>query len=413
MTNPSVSVVVVSRGRPRLLELCLLAISQLGYDNFEIVVVADQVGLDAVAAAGFQGRVKSTLCEVANIAIARNIGLQHASGEVVAFLDDDCVPEPGWLSHLAAVFQDTKVEAAGGYVRGRNGISFQYTAQTIDAQGISAPIDIPGSSPVIMQGTADTGIKTEGTNCAFRRTVFERLGGFDPAFAYYLDDSDINLRLGKIGGKTALVPLAQVHHQTAASYYRRANRMPHDLQQVGKSTAIFLRKHCQDDDHELILDHALETHRKRLLQQMYKGNCKRRDVTRVLKSLKTGFGDGRIAPLAAAPPVAPPTQGFLKFENAGPAQHRCISGYRLHTKKLRRQARASVAAGNIVSLYIFSRTALYHHVRFHADGYWQQTGGLFGRSIRKGRFFCLNSLQARVAQECDRVALVRHPLDSQ
>jgi len=48
VTGTSVSVVVVSRERPGLLQTCLKAISQLRYDNFELVVVADKAGIAAV-----------------------------------------------------------------------------------------------------------------------------------------------------------------------------------------------------------------------------------------------------------------------------------------------------------------------------------------------------------------------------
>ncbi len=269
MTNPSVSVIVVSRGRPNYLRNCLLAISQLQYEKFEIVIVADQRGLDAVRGAQFSGLIKLALCEVANISIERNIGLALAAGEVVAFLDDDSVPEPGWLYHLGGTFADATVDAAGGYVRGRNGISYQYQAQTLDSRGFSAPVEISDTAPISRAGTADICLKTEGTNCAFRRRTLESIGGFDSAFAYLLDDSDVSMRIGKLGGKTAIVPLAQIHHRSSASDYRNADRLPLSLEQIGKSTAIYLRKHCPTKDHDLVLNQTLEIHRKRLVRLMF------------------------------------------------------------------------------------------------------------------------------------------------
>ncbi len=121
MTAPSVSVVVVSRARPGELRRCLLGLFQLDYPAFEIVLVADPLGLRAAEASGYQGRIKTVAFDEANISAARNLGIQAAAGEIVAFIDDDAVPEPAWLTHLSAAFEADDVEAAGGYVRGRNG----------------------------------------------------------------------------------------------------------------------------------------------------------------------------------------------------------------------------------------------------------------------------------------------------
>ena len=102
MIASSVSVVVVSRGRPEALTLCLTGLGQLIHPNFEIVVVADPEGLAATLAAGWGDRVKMVSCDVPNISIARNLGIEQAAGEVVAFIDDDAVPEPTWLAALTA-----------------------------------------------------------------------------------------------------------------------------------------------------------------------------------------------------------------------------------------------------------------------------------------------------------------------
>ncbi|MCB2123539.1 MAG: glycosyltransferase, partial [Rhodobacteraceae bacterium] len=68
---------------------------------------------------------------------ARNLGLAAAAGEIVAFIDDDAVPEPRWLARLTAPFADPGIAAAGGFVVGRNGISFQWRASCADSHGRS------------------------------------------------------------------------------------------------------------------------------------------------------------------------------------------------------------------------------------------------------------------------------------
>ncbi len=95
MTGLTVSVVVVSRGRPKLIQLCLKAISQLRYDNFELIVVADRAGLAALKASDLVDTAKAVHFEEPNIATARNLGIAQAAGEIVAFVDMTRYRSPG------------------------------------------------------------------------------------------------------------------------------------------------------------------------------------------------------------------------------------------------------------------------------------------------------------------------------
>jgi len=208
MTAAPVSVIVVSRGRPSLLPRCLTGIGQLCYPAFEIVVVADTGGIEAVRAMGWQARVKLVAFDTANISQARNAGIAASTGEIIAFIDDDAVPEPTWLAHLAAPFADPDIAATGGFVIGRNGISFQWTARAVNARGEKIALDHSGDAPFEPSPPEGFVTKTEGTNCAFRRRALAEIGGFDPAFRFYMDETDVNLRLAQAGGRTVLVPLA-------------------------------------------------------------------------------------------------------------------------------------------------------------------------------------------------------------
>ena len=156
--------------------------------------------------------MKSVEFGEANISRARNLGIAEAAGEIVAFIDDDAVPEPTWLQFLVAGFSEADVAAAGGFVRGRNGISFQWKARSVDCFGEAAPLDVPENKISIFTAQNGRAIKTEGTNMAVRRDVIAKMGGFDPAYRFYLDETDLNFRMMRAGYRTAIAPLAQVHH---------------------------------------------------------------------------------------------------------------------------------------------------------------------------------------------------------
>ncbi|WP_421702198.1 glycosyltransferase family 2 protein [Aliiroseovarius sp.] len=404
MSHAPVSVIVVSHGRPALLTRCLTGLSQLTHPNFEVIVVADLEGAKAVRATGLP--VKLSEFDELNISAARNRGLTLASGELVAFIDDDSVPEPSWLDHLTAPFDDPRVVAAGGYVRGRNGISFQWRGNTVDALGAPTPLELEGDAPQLFAAKPGHGIKTEGTNCAFRRDTLAKIGGFDPGFRFYLDETDVNLRLS--GQVTAIVPMAQVHHGYAPSVRRGADRMPKSLHEIGASSALFLRKHAPERDPWGALAALEDRQRRRLLGHMVAGNCEPRDVNRLLASLRAGWVEGLarpIEPLSPLPDIAPP---FVAFCTGPTAESLHLSG-RFHQRRaLRAQARALAKEGKLVTLFLLSPTTLFHHLRFHPDGYWEQRGGIFGRAERGEKTFQLRGFHARVAREWKRVAGLRH-----
>ena len=135
MTDLPVSVVIVSRGRPAALQRCLTGVSQLQYAPFEVIVVADPDGIAAARKMDFAAHLKLVAFDKANISAARNLGIAQAAGEIVAFIDDDAVPEPQWLRYLVAPSRQSDVAAMGGFVRGRNGISYQWRAQSVDGYG--------------------------------------------------------------------------------------------------------------------------------------------------------------------------------------------------------------------------------------------------------------------------------------
>ena len=407
MTRPSVSVVIVSRHRPEALKLCLTAVARLSYPLFEVVVVADPDGLRAIDALPFIDKIKTVAFDEANISVARNRGIAKASGDIVAFLDDDAVPETRWLDHLIRAFDDPEVAAAGGYVLGRNGISIQWASRTVDRTGKARDLSLTKEHPTVLTPPSGSAVKTEGTNMAVRRDVLAGLGGFDPAFRFYLDETDLNMRLSETGLSTAIVPLAMVHHGFAASANRRADRAVRSLHQIAASTIVYLRKHCPRSRHATVLQSALVEQRTRLLKQMVIGLLEPGDVLRLLRSWETGLEDGRARLLTDLKPLPRAQAGFLPFQSLFQKESVVLSGFYTGSRRLREQARQAADEGRSVSVFLLSRSMLFHRVRFHPDGYWEQSGGLWGRSDRKDRLFRFWTMKKRVRREVQRIGTAR------
>lgn len=400
---PVVSVIIVSRGRPDALRLCLKGLDQVSYPAFEVIVVADSAS--HAGCAELEDRIKFIPFAPAIISAARNAGLAQATGDVVAFIDDDAVPEPTWLTHLTAPFAASNVAASGGYVIGRNGISFQWQARMAFPDGNTAPIDLTSDQATVLPGEPGRAIKTEGTNMAVRRDVLLQLGGFDPAFAFYLDETDLNMRIAAAGLATAIAPLAQVHHGFAASARRTAARVPRDLTQIGASIAVFQRKHAA----QVAPVAARAVQRARLVRHMVAGNLMPGDVRRLMRGFDRGWQDGMQRTLSA-PMQTPAPDPFRPFQ-ATPQErtHHHIAARFWQAKQAHQSARDLVAQGHVVSLYLWSFTAVFHRVRFHPDGYWVQTGGQFGKSLRSDPWFRFWRAKSRLIREKDRTAVIRVP----
>lgn len=407
MTQTPVSVVIVSRQRADALKLCLIAVAQLSHTNFEVIVVADPAGLHAVHDLPFANRIKTVLFDEANISAARNRGIAQAAGHILAFIDDDAVPEPRWLDHLAAVFSDPSVAVAGGHVLGRNGISTQWRGRIVDQTGQSRDLSLHKRYPTVLTPPRGWAVKTEGTNMAVRREVLAQMGGFDPAFHFYLDETDVNMRLAKLGHSTAIVPLALVHHGYAASAIRRSDRAVRDLQHIAASTVVYLRKHCPVSRHGQVLTQTLAEQKERILAQLVTGILEPRDIRRLLKSWSLGINEGKARLLTEQISLPLAQTEFRPFQSLFLGDTYIIRGYRSKAGQLRDRAVQAAAEGRSVSLFLLSRSTFYHRVRFHPDGYWEQTGGLWGRSDRSGAVFQSWTLEKRVEHEVQRIGAAR------
>lgn len=409
--TPSVSVVVVSLGRPAALRRCVSAIRQLRYRPYEVIVVADEAGCDALSGHSGLEYLRIVPNEADGVAAARNLGIERAAGAIVAFIDDDAVPEPMWLDHLVTAFDAPSVGAATGYVRGRNGISYQWRARTIGRDGHHGSLTVSDGRARVRR--PETGaVMLEGTNMALRRSVLEELGGFDSRFRFYLDDADMALRVHDHGLETVVVPNAEVHHGFLPSRRRRADRTPTDLFDNGRSLAIFLRKHAPDHPVEEFLRGHRDAERRRLIACMVDGRCDPRDVARLL----AGFDEGVRAGLGDVPG---PTD---RLETRGiPGTFRSdtsicapivLAGRAWSRRTLRRRATAAAASGRTTSLFLFSPTALYHKVCYRDEGFWEQSGGLFGRSERRAPLLRITSFGKRLRAEVERVAEQRGMKDN-
>lgn len=197
---PRISVVVCSYNGSRTIRECCEALQQLHYSDYEVIIVNDgSTDSTAEIAGDFDVRLIST--ENMGLSHARNLGLRAATGEIVAYLDDDAFPDPHWLTYLAATFMKTRYVAVGG------------PNVTIQEDGwIAECIGHAPGNPTHILLSDDEAEHIPGCNMAFRREALQAIGGFDPQFRIAGDDVDVCWRLQQAGGTLGFSPSAMVWH---------------------------------------------------------------------------------------------------------------------------------------------------------------------------------------------------------
>lgn len=387
------SVIIVSRHRPAALLRAITALRQQDHPKFELIVVADPAALARVAQ-----DIKKIIFDEANISVARNLGLAAAAGDIVAFIDDDAAAEPTWLTRLTAPFANPDVMASTGFVRGRNGISWQWRASELDHLGQDHPFEVTG---LTLRGPAPRVVKTQGTNCAFRADALRAIGGFDPAYRFYLDEADVNMRMACL---TAIVPDAQVHHGYMASARRRQDRLPTTLFDIGASMAVFLRCHAPEN---ISLEPLRAQQSQRLAAWQRARKMTAPQVHDLLETLTHGWQDGLARDLRG-PEILPNTApDFLPLGGIGPRGGVVLAGRIWSRKSLRQQAELAVAQGQITTVICLSPTRRAHWVEFDPAGFWLHQGGIWGRADRADPRIIWGNFSSRLRQEVNRIEDVR------
>jgi glycosyltransferase involved in cell wall biosynthesis len=205
---PYCSVIVPTYSRPKQLAACLNALSQLEYqkDQFEVIVVDDGSEISpAEIVADFEARMNIRMISQPNSgpATARNKGALHARGQLLAFTDDDCLPEPFWLDSLVARFVRNPDHAIGGRtVNSLTDNSYSAASQML--------IDYLYG---YYNGDSDNARFVASNNLAFPTEMFRQIGGFDNQFMLVAaEDRELCDRWLYYGHRIIYAPEAVVRH---------------------------------------------------------------------------------------------------------------------------------------------------------------------------------------------------------
>ncbi len=227
---PKVSVVVCSYNGATTLRGCLESLMAVDYPDYEVILVDDGSGDATSKIAEEFPQVVYHRQENRGLSVARNVGAELSTGEIVAYTDSDCEADAGWLRYMVQAMEDQQVEAIGG--PNITPLDSSWTARCVGAS--------PGNPSHVMLDDQHAE-HVPGCNMAFRRSTLLGIGGFDAQFRQAGDDVDICWRFLDAGLPIGFASGAMVWH------HRRPSVKAYVRQQkgYGRSEAMVHFKHPQ------------------------------------------------------------------------------------------------------------------------------------------------------------------------
>jgi O-antigen biosynthesis protein len=223
-----VSVVVATYNGARTLRTCLESLGRLNYPDYEVIVV-DDGSTDATPEIAKQFPAVRYLRQTNHgLSVARNAGIQAATGAIVAFTDDDCRADEDWLYYLVSDLLRGDFAAIGGH-----------NFLPPDDSCVAAAVMAAPGGPAHVMLTDREAEHIPGCNMAFHKWALEQIGGFDPIYRKAGDDVDVCWRLQDAHLKIGFSPAGFVWH------YRRSTVQAYLKQQAGygEAEALLIGKH--------------------------------------------------------------------------------------------------------------------------------------------------------------------------
>ena len=193
-TQPLMSVLIAARDEEENIEDCLRCVLGQNYPAFEVIVIDDRSsdGTPAIVSEWQERYPNLRLLQIRDDAPgmspkkrALQLGIEQSRGEIIVTTDADCLPGPNWLAGLARHF-DPKVGLVAGYnpyVMKDGPASLFHEALALDYFAMAA----------VAAASAGLGfpLSCSAGNLAYRRRVYEKLGGFGKPGALASGDDDL------------------------------------------------------------------------------------------------------------------------------------------------------------------------------------------------------------------------------
>ena len=243
----SVSVLIITKNRPAEIQQCVpVVLSQLSSHDELVVVDSSESDTTQTLMKGFsRARYFRVGFGPGTRPQSYSYGAERCRGEIVVLLDDDAIPHEGWLEELVRCYEDARIGAVGGRVLSQNPesdvsgeVSREWVGRVLANGRIRNHCEYDGPGPF----EVDT---LRGCNMSVRRSLFERIGYFDPRYTGQncRVEDDLCLRIKRVGYRVVFNPKAVVTHLAAErADVPRAGNHPRSVFYVARNTVYLYLK---------------------------------------------------------------------------------------------------------------------------------------------------------------------------
>ena len=251
---PVISIVVPNRNSIEFLKTCVESIlTKSSFQNFELIIVENN-STDVTLFSYYKfleasdARVKIVTWNLPfNYSAINNFAVAHAKGEYVVFLNNDMeLITPLWLEHLLVFASRREVGAVGARLLYADH-SFQHVGVVLGQGGVAGHVHHQEDAQFLGWNERIQFVQNQAAVTAaclmMRKSIFDKIGGFDPRYAVAFNDVDLCLRILATGVRIVWTPQVELFHYESKS--RGEEDTPEKLARFASEVNRFLDSHSE------------------------------------------------------------------------------------------------------------------------------------------------------------------------
>lgn len=234
--SPQVSVIIPTYGRPSLLMEAVTSVLDNYWPDFELLVIDQDPDkqLQAILSKKFNNdsRIKYLFLDYAGASRARNMGIKHSRGEIIAFVDDDLEVAPEWLSSYVNAFSEIK--PTPGMIQGRVDPLWLFPRPEWFPEERDYLLGLYDKGNILMP--MPEGDLPFTANCAITRKILYEVGLFDERLGFSYDR-----KISHLAGEDSLLSL-KVKQTNCSIYYHPGARAEHKISSNKLTKKYFIKR---------------------------------------------------------------------------------------------------------------------------------------------------------------------------